>query len=263
MTNTIHNPKVYLDALTSSDVFREERPKHPKARDALGSTALRYFENKDKVSEYHDVHTLAVALIGKLDSFKQARRSLESHFEGESKLNYQERQACKRDIVGYNHTIREIIDNNPAMTANEIVDFVAATEMLVGSPADSRYVTNATREIMTGMQHEIVVEQAVGSMPGTDFIDATIEDDLNGIDVSFRLDGIRYDLDVKASHMGVEKKLSQNNGHKSKVVPFWTGLEPGELGNKFRATNEQVNRVRSRLEAQLGLKSVAEVKTIA
>lgn len=242
------HPKEYITELVSSPDYREARSDTSKSpRQALSRVAMKTVGERLEESEYLDVHAQSVRIMGLLEGFIDAQRWIESHDLEDPSLKL-EKRAKKLEVIRFNHALREMIDTQPGLQASDLVNFVASAEMILGGPQSSKYVTERVREIVYGMQQEVVTEQAIWEMGG-DVLATDEEDDRRGIDIRFAFNDEIYEIDVKASKFGEADKLQKMRG--PGPLPFWTGLEDGDLGNSFRANNEQCAKIAQRLRSRV------------
>lgn len=100
------------------------------------------------------------------------------------------------------------------------------------------------------MHHEIDTEQALWLLDGVDDIEsASIDDELEGTDLLFTYHGQPFRIDVKASAIGEQEAWQE--WQPGDPLPFWTGIHSSELGNRFRATDQQAQDIADRLEVVL------------
>lgn len=256
-TETLQNPRNYLIGLSRTNEFIEARRQGDPLPTAMAAAALKGVELRREAHSGHlDINGNALQLISAIPDFIMSQSELD-------RIRAQEKQSQKRvsrevkiphlkNVAFFNHALRETIDNNPRLDATAVHGFILKTGMgMYGSDeVDLKYLSQQSSEAIIGMQEEIVAEQALWLIDDVDDIEsASIDDELEGADLMFTYQGQPFCIDVKASATGEQKAWQQ--WRPGNPLPFWTGVNSNELGNRFRATDIQAQSIADRLEGLL------------
>lgn len=208
---------------------------------AIGSTAHDLVErHKKETGGYLDYEHGMLNLISVIPSAAEAIDAI-----GDD--NHQDREdirQAKQALIRLNHAIRTIIDGSPRMTRPQLLSKIREAAVSMVPIEQSKRFMNEVRMRIYGMQQEIFTEQALWSIDGVDVDEeVSIEDDLHGVDIRFKYNGRPFALDVKSHEPEPGIRRPDDS------IRFWTGLYGDELGERFRADDEQIVVIRNRLLA--------------
>lgn len=256
VTNKLENPRHYFSQIARTNEFLEGRKNGLALPEAMASVALKLVDlQREKHSGHLDVHGNARNIIARLPDYIEGQHELDKVRLREDRTGSWAPREQKiphlTKAIEFNHAIRETIDSNPALSTNDVLRFITRAHMgLSKDMGETRYIQEQVRGVLVGMQHEIAVEQALWSLEGTDNIqEASLADELKGIDIKLDYFGKPVDIDVKAGRMGETKAWEK--WKPGKPLPFWSGLDADELGTRFRANDSQVEVVKARLTSLL------------
>lgn len=229
---TLEIPVKLLRTIGQSDeMLRQQQTDRSRA---LSRTALYLANDEEKFSrlQRHQFNVIAAlpAYVKAVEYLKE-----DSYFNPSHKLE------DKRAAVEYNHALREMIDDNQHLTMTEVTDFIQKTTLqLSDSPSKVASVTESTRNILSGMRHEIAAENTFWQVQDVDDVrQATDEEDLHGIDLVVTYHGNEYGFDIKASL----KAADQANENEHRLAPAMaSGFEWEDFGPHMRPTNEATER---------------------
>lgn len=257
----IRPSRQYLEAIArSNDVLVARTEPNTSARRAFGKAALSMFERRSEGSEYLDMDTQAFRLIGLYDEAVETGLRLDSADANPSlRMTRAEKLPLIRKTLKFNHAIRELIDTHPELTTGDVLQFFNGLDLYLPESSQSLDRQDYLRGILRGMQHEVVAEQALWSIPEVeDVIQASIEEELQGIDLKVVYRGQVYCLDIKSTSYSETKALNTRfSGNKS--VPVWTGLTATDLEGRFRGSESQIKIVAERLLSAIDPQEIAEI----
>lgn len=236
----------YLDAgsaietILSSDVFDEKRKSGISAEHALVLTAKqvsRDMRSQGDLDPEARKQADSLAILGHLDDFTHGLEALRHHHHNEQ-LGSRASKRAKLRLVGFNHAVQDMLDNDPTIEFDEIVGFLSDMHGVInrsrwgedteGWHKEAAWFRQQLERTVHGMQQEIFGEQIASHIPGV-----TVErpedprDDLRGIDRWVTKDGVRFPVDFKASYSTAQKARGKVS-HPDQIV--YTGVE----GQRFR-----------------------------
>lgn len=158
----------------------------------------------------------------------------------EKHVKYREAHAHKQVLSYYNSLIRNLVDTFPDTKASTLAANLK-TVALATVAKDSRHLQNSsaelTKAIVRGAQHEAAFGSILENL-GFPFREATLEEDLKGMDYVVELPGMDtpIGIDVKASLSEIEAK----NHHSDNSGPFAFGRD-GNLVIWSMVTDAELN----------------------
>lgn len=254
---TLPNPRNMLIDLSRTNEFLEARRKGDPLPIAMATAAMRGVELKRQShSGRLDIEGNALHVISAIPDFIVSQYELDRIRAKEKQSRIKVPRTVKiphlRNVAAFNHAVRETIDNNPGQDPTALRGFILKTAMGVykSDEIDLGYLNQQSSEAITGMHHEIDTEQALWLIDGVDDIEsASIDDELEGADLLFTYHDQPFRIDVKASATG--KQEAWQEWQPGDPLPFWTGINSTELGNRFRPTDQQAQAIAARLEGML------------
>jgi len=265
----LRHPQSFINGLERTDKFLEELQGGEERKIAIGRAAAFHHERMSQTESLTPEARLdrfAVRLIATLPAFIEARHALDEMEEQERetgrKVDRRKRIPYIKDSIPYNHALRDLIDEFPDLTPENIVRFSEIAMLDIGNADEARYSREHTRRHLHGMQHEIGLEQIAWQIDEVEDVrHATEEEELNGIDLVITYNGIELPVDAKASEVGEkkalferEKYLASHNLTESKYgrgYPIWTHIEHEDFGGGFRISDERAATLAPRVKATL------------
>jgi hypothetical protein len=254
---TLQNPRDILIGLARTNEFLEARRRGAPLPSAMAAAAMRCVEVKRQAHHGRlDIEGNALDLISTIPDFIDGRYELDRINERERRSRVKVPRSVKiphlEKVIAFDHALRETIDNNPRQDPKALHGFIAraASGVYRSDELDFNYLNQATSECITGMHHEIDTEQALWLIDGVEDIEnADTAAELEGIDLSFTYHRKPFSIDVKAS--AVREQEAWKQWEPGDALPFWTGINSSELGNRFRPTDQQAQAIAARLEGLL------------
>lgn len=223
------------EVLTDEDFEKNRRNGdlcHAFTQTALALAALGTFESGARTKSADQLNVSA-----RIPHYIVASSALSAAEKGE-KLSYNERKSYVRTTVMFNHALAEMIDSDPSASFGEVRNFLMGVydSLYTDTTPQSRQVAKARFEqTLTGMTSEIIGEQLAGYL-GYDIEDASVEDDMRGIDRFITVGGIRYGVDFKASSVTANK--ARTDHPRNFIVS--TTVPDDVVGGKLRLPPEDV-----------------------
>jgi hypothetical protein len=253
-TETLQNPRDYLIGLSRTNEFIEARRQGDAVPIAMAAAAFRGVESMREAHNGRlDINGNALNLISTLPDFIGGQHELDRIHAKEVRSRTTVPREVKipylKKVIPFNHAIRETIDENPQLDATDVHAFIIKTAMGVykTDEIDFSYLSQQVSNRIIGMHEEIDTEQALWQIDGVDDIEnADIDDELEGTDLSFTYQGQPYRIDVKAS--SAKEQKAWQHWQQGDPLPFWTGINRHELGNQFRANDQQLEIITGRLQ---------------
>lgn len=223
----------------------------PRLSWSIGATARKLVERQAKRNGgYLDYEHSMLQIISLIPSTVDAMAVVNAE---PGRYEYEGILQAKRSLVKFNHAIRWIVDSSPWLTRSRLHSSITEAAPLMIPTQKSKAFQEQLRASITGMQQEIFTEQALWSIDGVEVDEeVSIDDDLQGIDIRFSYNGRPFELDVKSREQRPGEHLPDN------TTRFWTGLNGYELGDHFRANEEQLAIIRNRLMTVIDPASTSE-----
>lgn len=258
----------YTNAIRTSDEFRKSLPVHnieemtPNEKRsmrirAVARGALDRATQETKESGYRTPDGDVFNLIAHLDSFYQAQQVL-ARLESEKDFRHvrrNERIPHLKDVVQFNHALREVIDNHPALKFTDILNFMTEMHTAVSGPDTQKQFYTDAREALDGMRHEIGFEQILGVLPDLDYREASVEEDIYGADIVVTVDDTEIPIDIKASPRTAAFKREKSH-HPERIV--WSQLNFEDFNGGMRIPRQLAEKKAPALRAELERAANAE-----
>lgn len=248
-THSHLDPRHHVDAIKSTDEYRttlQEVPgevlnpkqKLQRRNKAIARSAQALAEFHTSESGYQSPEGTRYELISQLEPFYHAQVTLnqlrsQGHRLGqrvprETKLPY------LKIVTRFNHALKEVLDNDSSLMFDDLLLFM--TRMYAGANGveTAQEFHDEARGAMDGMRHEIGAEQIVGVL-GLDYDEASVDDDLKGVDRFIHIDGEIVPIDFKASENKTER-ARRKSFHPEHIV--WSQLHDADFQGGFRISNE-------------------------
>ena len=256
----IANPGKFKSGITATAEYRREMQKELEPRKGI-RRAVKFgalaCEAAARTSQGYETKESAVyRLISHIDSFSDSQEKLD-HFRNLERqgvyIHFTQKEPHLREVIGFNHAVKELVDLDQNIRFNELVTFIAGTyegqHVFELNRLDAKakqdklaWLRTSVQVALNGMRHELAYEQILGELQarGIDLeYDSTTEDDeLHGTDYFVTLDGIRRKIDVKASPHGL--KMPHHVWSQVRYGRQSDGKMIDEFNNGFRITPELV-----------------------
>lgn len=197
----------------------------------LAATALSERKPSGYLTAEGHAMNLTAHIAEYSSSLNELRKLEDEHAPRKEKL------PALRNIAGFNHALREMVDSNPSLRVSDVKNFILTMNHSINGPeSGGPMFEDKVRNTITGMRHEIAVEQMTGFMPGVETLEATVEEDLQGVDLKVSINGSPYAaIDVKASHATAEharQKARARGFDDSHIV--WSHANEEDFNGSFR-----------------------------
>lgn len=236
-----------VSQIVSSDEYLKQ-PRDSSTVRALASAALEQtpYEPEGTESVHYSNDDLKRILFGLLPDAYESQSALDDRRE---MMHPAERGKHLRQVVEYNHFLRELVDNNPRATMHDIMQFIDESSIILfDNPDQIKGAREQTRAKLDGMRHEVFAEAMLWQVPGVvDVRQATPEEDMRGIDLVIEhADGQIEYLDIKSTERAA---IAKNNRHRD-TSALWTGMNWEDFGSSLRIPQEQLTRYLPRFMTQ-------------
>ena len=235
IVHKVGTSEVYTRARSEAETLDlDERDRRRRAI-LLAATALK----GEQGSGYLSAEGHAMNLTAHLTSFSESIRELRTLEE--SGARRKEKLPALYKVAEFNHAVKDMIDSNPSLTFSEVSKFILSMNQTINGRVSGgpRFEHEVTQRLV-GMSHEIAVEQMLGYMPGVDYQEATVDDDVNGIDLFVSIDGSPMTpIDIKASSSTaqIKKRQAIENGYSASNI-VWSHVDNKEFNGTFRIPND-------------------------
>lgn len=267
--NNLTHPLSLIRGLEKTPQYLEDlKPRGRKA--ALGRAASFFadkMEQKPQRTPEERLNGFSVRLLATLPDFITASRQLDiletrQNMTG-NRIDRSQKIPHLEKVIPFNHTVRELIDEFPNLTVENVVGFCSVSGLELGGPKDAEYLEQQAGQVVTGMQQEIGLEQILWNIPDVeDVTQATLEQELAGMDLVVTYHGMQIGLDAKNSERGAdiahEKRDDFMRNRQLNEVdmadagyPIWSGIVSREFHGGFRVNQNCVNRCTPYVEATL------------
>lgn len=244
LTTHIQSSNEYLAVLARDRDELRELPISERVATALGRAADVMVHNYrvENQTTYLDERHQLLALLPTISPAAEAMSIVNSPDVSKEAIDQ-----AKEALIQFNHGVRLIIDASPSMPRDELLSTIDQLALQVLPTGNYRTFTREIRQRVIGMQQEIFTEQALWTIPGVDVHEeVSVNDELRGVDIRFSYDRNDYEMDVKSREEYETAEIDSSGRFR-----FWTGLSGYELGESFRANDEQLATIRDRLLARL------------
>ncbi len=161
----------------------------------------------------------------------------------ERNASSQERRPFTEAVASFNHALKEMVDDNPRLQYQEVLQFLRETHQAIHGIALNKPFENNVRARLTGIRHEIGVEQMLYQIPDIEIEETTVQDDLQGGDIRVSLDGVHfYNIDIKASAFTAERRRQDAAYHGSSRIIIWSHLDEGDFNGSFHIPSETASK---------------------
>ncbi len=244
LTSQIQGSNEYLAVLARDRDDLRELPVPDRIATAIGRAAavmVRKYQVENQ-TEYLDEKHQVLALLSTVSPAAEAMNVVHSPDASKEEIGQ-----AKDTLIRFNHGVRLIIDASPSTTRRELLSLIDQLAIQVLPNDDTGDFSRETRRRVTAMQQEIFTEQALWTIPDVEvYEEVSVEDEKKGVDIRFSYKRDMYEMDVKSSEENENVGIG-SSGH----FRFWTGLTGYQLGESFRANDEQLAIIRARLLARL------------
>jgi hypothetical protein len=231
-------------------------------KEAIETTSLNLSESEDQGFSESEKNLFRV--IGHLGSYITSQRRVDQLGDKRDegyRLNDREhaefQQLRNKDLIPFNHAIKELIDTDSGLTKNELDASLARLYMRLFYRDDPLVMRDEARGVQdhslakaissealtsisvssNGMRHEVAAESMLAA-GGIDYdYNVNTEEDATGADMFVYIDGKWEYIDIKASEMSAKNALAKRRSSHA----VWTGLHQS---NFTGAKGNQVNGLR-------------------
>jgi hypothetical protein len=254
------SPSDLAETIGTSNEYREERNHNPDNRvAAVAGAAIRIARRLETRHGYLNEEATQLNVIGHIDSFARAQEALDNLRDQDA--SPEELLPYKREVITFNHALKEMIDNNPSLDFNDVLLLV--NSMYAGMHSETfakmelrehqatlERLDASVRSTLNGMRHEIGYEQIIGALQqqgiDIDYAPTTDQAELKGIDMFITLDGVRFSIDIKASRRKTEEKRLTSRRPNRIVQSHISNVDfvsSGAQGGGFRISHETAIRL--------------------
>lgn len=261
----LRNPSTYINGLERTDEYLSSLGRSGSRTAAIGHTAAIYSDRMSKEPSLlveKQLDHFAVRMISTLPDFLEGRIALES-IEADRRDGFRVMPNARKEqlekVIPFDHTLRDMIDMIPELRFNDVVRFAKAIALNLHTPNLAAYTEQATREILIGMQHEIGLKQVLKQIEGvTEVNKATLDQEMNGIDLLVSYNGVQLALDAKASQQGAQKavdawylRLSKGADVSHSGYPIWTRIDYEDFGGEFKISDDRAKKIAPYIKSEL------------
>ena len=232
----INAEKLYKDVVTDDD-FPANMEHFEGLQPAFAATAFALVDMGTEKSGHRTRLADQLNVAAEIPRFVTAVSALATEKAG-GELPHEIHKEFVKDTVIFNHALEAMIDADPSATFGEVRDFFM--DMHAGLYPDATAqeksaIKEQFTQTLSGMASEIIGEQLAYYLE-YDVEDASVEDDMRGIDRFVIIDGVRYGVDFKASSVTANKARAHHpkNFIVSITVPDYI------VGGKLRLPPEDV-----------------------
>ena len=280
MSETNLSPSVPLDistivgSIANSPEYQRNHEEGYSTERALSRAALE-MAGMDRQTTLEDVFELETkgasqeqalnGLVGMMPSFVHSLEGIRQ-YHTEKTLSYKEFRAMKARATRFNHSVKSLIEHNPSLTVDNIVDVVTTLYGVLnrdrwgddrqGFETEAGQFKQSFEGRLRGMQQEVITLQIIDEINQIKPVinkntgqtrpritvnpHVSAEDDLRGVDMYVTLDGVTFPIDIKASDRTAENTRRKST-HPMAIIT--TGITAHELGSSLRASNWQARKV--------------------
>jgi len=200
----------------------------------MAATALK----SEKASGYLTPEGHSMNITSKLATFREDVATLdELQASGASFL---EKKHYLLRVAEFNHSIKELVDSNSSLRFDDVVLFLRNMDQKINGSDGAAGFENIATDRLNGMRHEIAVEQMLGYLPGVEYAEASVEEDLDGTDLYISIDGSPMTaIDIKAGESNTrfaKKKALRNGWDVNQIV--WSHISDEDFNGGFRISKE-------------------------
>lgn len=248
----------YVTAIRTSEEYLEARKEQAGQTETIKRAAGALALHETRGGEYRSREGDVFDVISKIDTFASSQAKLESLKSRNAPR--QEKLPYLRDVIEFNHAVKQMVNNNPSLKFDEVVAFVTKMYMLSNQQeirnlksqeereAQLGWFKNTTSVTLNGMRHELGAEQILGTIDDLDYEDISTEDELHGVDYFVTIGDKRCGIDIKAGqHRTAEARTSSR--HPERII--WSQLSNQDFGNNFRIPTEVAQSKAAAMRAEL------------
>lgn len=237
-----HSPEYVeeVQRIRQSDEY-SELTNQEKGTLAITNTASQLSKALETSGGHMPIEGQLLAVISHIPPYLMAQIKLDRMRNKGHSVRRSEKMPYLQEVTQTNRALKELIDNNPLLTYPQVLNFTSFVSAKLSGPEHTEYFTQSMEAMLSGMRHEIAVEQMLGTLyPEVDYREATPEEDLDGADFIIQMataSGTPYEfgIDVKSSPFeetrGREKAHSY--GYPSDHI-IWSGINREDFNNGFR-----------------------------
>lgn len=255
----------YVRAMSSARVLRSKefalaRNSKLSGAQAFGEAAAALAQSPEEIDDFD---RSLLTTVSRLGTYMDAQREIDDinnvrDFEKQrgsdiSQDDIERLAELKQEyMLPFNHAIKELILDNPALNAGELRDNLAVAYTAIYGRHNTLHPEQPTQEIsrrpaedvlynieavINGMRHEVATETLFAAAGLNYDYNVTDEQDKHGRDIYAEVDGKWGGIDIKAS-FGKERKTHQRQRF-SKAV--WTGLTDADFRGPKDDTSDSVS----------------------
>lgn len=237
-----HSPEYIeeVQRIRQSDEFHD-LTNQEKGTLAITNTADRLSKTLESSGGHMPIEGQLLALISHIPPYLMAQIKLDRMRNKGHSVRRSEKMPYLQEVMQTNRTLKELIDNNPLLTYPQVLNFTSFVSAKLSGPEYTEYFTQSMEAMLSGMRHEIAVEQMLGTLdPEVDYRETTPEEDLAGADFIIQMataDGKPYEfgIDVKSTPFEEERsrEKARSHGYPSDHI-IWSGINREDFNNGFR-----------------------------
>lgn len=166
---------------------------------------------------------------------------------------YKEKLPLRQKMAEFNHAIKDMVDSNPALRYSEVLSFLRDMNQVINGRDGAAQFEHTAQGILTGMRHEIAVEQMLRYMTDVEYKEATIDEDLKGADLFVSLNGSEMTrIDIKASDetARMKRQRASRDGYNPYAI-VWSHVTELDFSGGFRISHETAEAKAPHLHADL------------
>ncbi|GEM_PF-1486276 len=268
----LRNPSSYLGGLERTNEFLGAVAKTGDRATSLGRAAAVFGErmaSEPSLSIEKQRDMFAVQLLARLPDFLRAQLASrqEEYDRSAPRLSKAEHDRNMSHVIGFNHTLHDMIDMFPELKVNDITRFIKTAALDMYGPKEAAFADQSTREALVGMQHEIGLKQILWQIEDVeDVIEADEAQERRGIDLIVHYRGTELAVDAKAAQKSADKAYDKwfNNHQAGRQggYPIWTRINYEDFGGGFRITDERAKQLAPYIQAELEQLYVAQVVAV-
>lgn len=241
--NTPEYSESVLGKIAQSEEFIEDSQERIGFQDKIRRAASVIALRETFESGYRSPNGDLFAVVSKIDDFARAQDELDEcrKYNGTNFRN--EKIAPLKTIIDFNHAIKDMVDNNPALDFHEVTEFITniyhqshqkefSTLTAEQQTEQISWFHNAVKSALNGMRHELGAEQIIGCLYDVEYKETSVEDELKGVDYFVTIDEKTFGIDIKASQKAAEKR--KDKGFSNPKHAIWSQLTNDDFGDKFR-----------------------------
>lgn len=205
----------------------------------LAATALSHEGGTNRLSLEGHAMNVTSRLTTFLDTQLKLDENRQNHGDRQEKLH------LLTEASEFNHAIKEMIDTNPSLKYLEVLNFLNQMNLRINGNDGAQKFDIEMKRILSGMRHEIAVEQMLWMMDGVEYKDATVEQDMKGADMLVSINGSQLTpIDIKSTEMLANSKKAYAEAHgKNPDLIVWSHVTTQDFRGGFRIDNTTAHEV--------------------